>query len=155
MPEHESWFSLYLPGLAHAIEALTRDMNVAITGQEGTWLNHEHYGHGGSSVDHVVTALFLLVVIGGMAIVAGGRLKDAKAALIPEETLTVRTFFELFIGGVLGMMEPIMGKKAARYFLPLIGELRGLHLLLELRWASSRASCRRRTRSRPRSRSRS
>lgn len=120
MPEHESWFSLYLPGLAHAIEALTRDMNVAITGQEGTWLNHEHYGHGGSSVDHVVTALFLLVVIGGMAIVAGGRLKDAKAALIPEETLTVRTFFELFIGGVLGMMEPIMGKKAARYFLPLI-----------------------------------
>lgn len=121
MPEHESWFSLYLPGIAHAIEALTRSVNVSITGQEGTWLNHEAYGHGGSSVDHVVTALFLFVVLSFMAITAGNALKDAKAALIPEETLTVRTFFELFIGAVLGMMEPIMGKKAARYFLPLIG----------------------------------
>lgn len=121
MPEHESWFSLYLPDLAHLIEGLTRSINVSLTGQEGTWLNHEGYGHGGSSVDHVVTALFLLVVVGGMAISAGGKLKDAKAALVPEETLTVRTFFELFVGAVLGMMEPIMGKKAARYFLPLIG----------------------------------
>lgn len=121
MPEHESWFSLYLPGIAHAIEALTRTVNVSITGQEGTWLNHEAYGHGGSGVDHVVTALFLLVLLSLMAITAGNALKDAKAALIPEETLTVRTFFELFIGAVLGMMEPIMGKKAARYFLPLIG----------------------------------
>jgi F-type H+-transporting ATPase subunit a len=121
MPEHESWFSLYLPSLAHLIEGLTRSINVSLTGQEGTWLNHEGYGHGGSSVDHVVTALFLLVVVGGMAISAGGKLKDAKAALVPEETLTVRTFFELFVGAVLGMMEPIMGKKAARYFLPLIG----------------------------------
>ena len=121
MPEHESWFSLYLPGLADAIAALTMRMNFAITGQEGTWLNHESYGHGGSSVDHVVGALFMLALVSTLAIIANGKLQDVKAAIIPDETLTVRTFFELMIGGVLGMMEPIMGKKAARYFLPLIG----------------------------------
>lgn len=120
MPEHESWFSLYLPGIAHFIEGITRSMNVMIFGSETT-LQGETYGHGGASVDHVVASLFLLVLLSFLAITAGGRLKDAKAALVPEETMTVRTFFELFIGAVLGMMEPIMGKKAARYFLPLIG----------------------------------
>lgn len=123
MPEHESWFSLFLPGFAHIIEGLTRDLNVAITGSETTWMAGESYHHGGASVDHVVTSLVLLVLLSAAAIVAGSQLKDLKSALIPETKLTVRTFFELFTGLILGMMESIMGKKAARYFLPLIGTL--------------------------------
>jgi F-type H+-transporting ATPase subunit a len=121
MPEHESWFSLSLPALYRAIEGLATQINVIVTGEGGTWIAHQPYGHGGAGVDHVVSALFVLLLAGTLAFVAGSRLKDAKAAVVPEETLTVRTFFELFIGAVLGMMEPIMGKKAARSFLPLIG----------------------------------
>ena len=121
MPEHESWFSLTLGPLYRFIESLTMSLNALVTGSSETWIAHQGYGHGGASVDHVVSALFVLLLATAMAFVANGKLKDAKAALIPEETLTIRTFFELFIGGVLGMMEPIMGKKAARYFLPLIG----------------------------------
>ncbi len=121
MPEHESWFSLTLPGLYRLIESLATQINVIVTGEGGTWIAHQGYGHGGAGVDHVVSALFVLILVSVMAFVAGSKLKDAKAALVPEQTLTIRTFFELFIGAVLGMMEPIMGKKASRYFLPLIG----------------------------------
>lgn len=121
MPEHESWFSLYLPGIADAIESLTRRINVAITGQEGTWLNGQHYGHGGSSVDHVVGALFMLGLVAALVLAAKPKFDNIKQAIVPDETLTVRTFFELLVGAVLGMMEPIMGRKAARHFLPLIG----------------------------------
>jgi F-type H+-transporting ATPase subunit a len=121
MPEHESWFSLSLPALYRAIESLATQINVIVTGEGGTWIAHQPYGHGGAGVDHVVSALFVLILAGTLAVIAGGKLKDAKAAVVPEDTLTVRTFFELFLGAVLGMMEPIMGKKAARYFLPLIG----------------------------------
>ena len=121
MPEHESWFSLTLSPLYRFIESLTMSLNAIVTGSSDTWIAHQGYGHGGASVDHVVSALFVLLLATAMAFVANSKLKDAKAALIPEETLTIRTFFELFIGAVLGMMEPIMGKKPARYFLPLIG----------------------------------
>ncbi len=123
MPEHESWFSLFIPGLAHLIERLTRSLNVAITGSSTTWMAHQGYHHDGASVDHVVTTIFMVLLVGGAAIVAGRQLEDVRAALVPEGKMTVRTFFELFVGLVLGMMEPIMGKKAARYFLPLIGTL--------------------------------
>jgi F-type H+-transporting ATPase subunit a len=47
--------------------------------------------------------------------------KDTKAAVVPQGHFTVRTFSELFVGSTLGMMSDIMGPKAARYFLPLIG----------------------------------
>lgn len=121
MPEHESWFSLYLSPLLRVIQGLTESINTMVTGESSTWIAHQEYGHHGASVEHVVASLFVLLLAGGMAIVAGGKLKDAQGAVVPEASLTVRTFFELFIGGVLGMMEPIMGKKAARFFLPLIG----------------------------------
>ncbi|MCS6857393.1 MAG: F0F1 ATP synthase subunit A [Sandaracinaceae bacterium] len=121
MPEHESWFSLYLPALFHLVEGWAQRLNSAITGHEGTWIAGEPYGHKGASVDHVVSAAFVVLVVGSTAFRVGSKFREFPQAIIPEERLTLRTFFEILIEAVLRMMEGIMGKKAARHFLPLIG----------------------------------
>ncbi|HEY8432955.1 MAG TPA: F0F1 ATP synthase subunit A [Sandaracinaceae bacterium] len=63
--------------------------------------------------------VFLLLTV--MALIAYGKIKDKQAALVPDGKLTVRTFVELMVGTAYGMMKDIMGPKAAKFFLPLIG----------------------------------
>jgi len=75
-------------------------------------------GHGAQAFLHVGV---VFVVIATMSAIVYGQIKDAESALIPEGKLTLRTFFEVFVGGTYGMMSDVMGAKAARYFLPLIG----------------------------------
>lgn len=74
---------------------------------------------------HYVVPLVLLAISVGtaltMAAIAGGKLKDTDKAVIPDEKFTVRTFFELFLDALMGMMIPIMGEKNSKKFLPLIG----------------------------------
>jgi F-type H+-transporting ATPase subunit a len=74
----------------------------------------------------MVPVVLLLLSTGaavGLAAVAGGKLKDTEAAVIPDEKLSVRTFFELFLDMIMGMMIPIMGEKNSKRFLPLIGSV--------------------------------
>jgi F-type H+-transporting ATPase subunit a len=47
---------------------------------------------------------------------------SAEERIVPENKLTIRTFFELIVEGVIGMMRDIIGPNADR-FLPLIGTL--------------------------------
>lgn len=75
-------------------------------------------GHGAQAFLHVV---LVTVLLAALAAVVYPKIKDRKAALVPEDKLTLRTFVELFVGAAYGMMKDIMGPKAARYFLPLIG----------------------------------
>jgi F-type H+-transporting ATPase subunit a len=56
-----------------------------------------------------------------VAVVAETSIRISKGDLLPHGKLTIRNFVELLVGGVYGMMSDIMGPKAARYFLPLIG----------------------------------
>lgn len=118
MPHGESWLSLALRGspVWENLENLVRLVNRQITGQETTWLEHEPV-----EVGHVVGSLFVLLVLTAIAIVAHRGIEDTQAAVVPEERLSIRTFVELFVETCLSMMSGIMGPKAARHFLPLIG----------------------------------
>lgn len=67
--------------------------------------------------------LMLLVSLGILftfVFIARGKLVNTKEAVIPDEKLTLRTFFELFFEGIWGLMEGIMGEKNTRKFFPLI-----------------------------------
>jgi F-type H+-transporting ATPase subunit a len=114
MPHGESWLTLLLGklgvDLAHAGEAFS-------FGQGGkSWYAHETIG-----LDHVLTSLLIFVILAGLAFVAYGKVKDAAKAIVPDETLTIRTALEIIVGAVYGLMSDIMGPKAAKFFLPLIG----------------------------------
>lgn len=118
MPHGESWFSLALRGspIWENLENFVRLINRSITGEEDTW-----YANMPVEVGHVVGALFVLLLLAIFAVVSYNGVKDTKAAVVPEGHFSIRTFVELFAGTTLSMMSDIMGPKAARKFLPLIG----------------------------------
>lgn len=75
-------------------------------------------GHGAEALIHVGVVFTVLSVVAGLGYL---KLKDTRGSVIPDEKLTVRTFLELLVGATYGLMKDVMGPKAARYFLPLIG----------------------------------
>ena len=107
MPHGESWFSfLGLEGLSHWFsETFGPSLG-----------NNPHLG-----VQHVVAyaAIVLLLIV--LGIFVRRRADDLKNSIVPEGKLSVLSFIELITSSVYGMMADLMGKKAAKFFLPLIG----------------------------------
>lgn len=118
MPHGESWFTLAFRGtfLWDNVVALVKWLNGMLTGRTGSLLANET-GH----VGHVFSALFILALLALFTFVSFQKVKQTQAAIVPEAQLTIRTFVELLVGAAYSLMADIMGPKAARYFLPLIG----------------------------------
>jgi F-type H+-transporting ATPase subunit a len=69
------------------------------------------------------TLLMFIVALGvlfTLVFVARGKFMKVDEAVIPDEKFTVRTFFELFLDTIYGLMVGIMGEKNSRTFFPLI-----------------------------------
>jgi F-type H+-transporting ATPase subunit a len=111
MPHGESWFSVLFPTLYGNVESL-----LAAYHPEGTWIEHAHVG-----AQPVFGAVFAMMLVIVFAAIAFAKVRDTKAALIPEGRLTATTFMELVVEAIYGMLRDQMGAKAARFFLPLIG----------------------------------
>jgi F-type H+-transporting ATPase subunit a len=111
MPHGQSWFN-YLP-FYETVEHLLAKLSFS-----GDGLTVQH---GPISAQHVFALAFVLLVLLVIAFIASAGLRDTKGAVIPDEKLSARTFVELLVSTAYSMMSDIMGKKAARYFLPLIG----------------------------------
>ena len=109
MPEHATWFA-FLPGY----EAL----RAFVAGRMGdsTWI-----GHSPIDIQHVLGMLFVALVLVGIALVVRAKVRDAPRAIVPDAQLTLRTFVEVFTEATLGLMTDVMGAKAARFFLLLVG----------------------------------
>lgn len=108
MPHGMSWFSFF-PGhewLAQKLHELGGDSLV---------------GHTPPGTDHVYGALTVFLILVVLGLIVSASLKNPEKAIIPEDKLTVRTFAELFVGGIYDMMSSVMGPKKAKFFLPLIG----------------------------------
>jgi F-type H+-transporting ATPase subunit a len=112
---HDSWFSL-LPG-HERIAALARHYFGLPVNEEGkTWLFHGEPG-----VQHVYAGLLVLTLLVIIAVVTETSIRDSGKNLLPPEKLTIRNVVELLVGAAYRAMSDIMGAKAARHFLPLIG----------------------------------
>ena len=89
MPHGESWFNL-LP-FFHSVEEAAAGLP-GPAGTEGkTWIAHETV-----HVQHVFGMALVLLLILIIGLIARAGLSDTKAALVPEDKLTTRTFVELF-----------------------------------------------------------
>jgi F-type H+-transporting ATPase subunit a len=114
MPHGQSWFSL-LPfherflALAHYFGKPVREDGL-------TWYAHEQ-----PDVQHIYAGLFVLGIIAIVSVITETSIRDSRGDLVPASKLTIRNFVELLVGAVYNMMSDIMGEKAARHFLPLIG----------------------------------
>jgi F-type H+-transporting ATPase subunit a len=71
------------------------------------------------SVQYAVGFAFVAVLLFALVLIVRRRFSVARG-LVPDARFNLRSFFEMMIEGALNTMEGIMGRKAARFFLPLI-----------------------------------
>lgn len=116
MPHGESWLTFLLRYLGVDLEGLGANFSAPFGHGGLSWYAHETIG-----LDHVLTTLLVFTIITVMALLAHNAVKDASKAIVPEDTLTVRTIIEVMVSSIYGLMSDIMGPKAAKFFLPLIG----------------------------------
>ena len=111
MPHGESWFSLF------PFHERLMHMAAVFGNHDGlTFIAHQHPG-----LQHVYAAVFVLCLIALVAVVTDTSIRNAGGDLLPHDRLTIRNFAELLVGAAYGSMSDMMGPKAARHFLPLIG----------------------------------
>lgn len=112
MPEHTSFLTHFV--LAHMRETL--DHNAEALGE--TFVGHHPVTW--QSFEPVATS----VVIAGLLVVVGlfvrGKLSRVDESVVPDETLTLRTFAEVFLSFFYNMAKDVMDAKRAKKYFPLI-----------------------------------
>jgi F-type H+-transporting ATPase subunit a len=112
MPEHTSFFSYLLA----QFPALAQNMDVfgkSLFGQPVT--TH--------SAEALAASAFVMLLLVGLAFGIRGQLVDYDKSIVPDATLSLRTFFEVFVGFWYGTMKDMMGPKRAKRYFPLVGSL--------------------------------
>ncbi|MBN2193674.1 MAG: F0F1 ATP synthase subunit A [Polyangiaceae bacterium] len=112
MPEHSTWLTFVL---AHMKETLTANLSLigdSIIGNEAPeWTSFEPIAAA------VLTALAIVV----MALLVRTKLDDVERAVVPEEHLTLRTAFEVFLEYFYDLAKSVMDEERAKRYFPVIG----------------------------------
>jgi len=112
---HSTWFD-FLPGYAALREGLHDSMVRTWTWQVFQTTNFQ--------IVHVLMALVVLAFLSyGAFRYAGAVSGSGDAGLVPPPKLGMRNLFEVLADTVLGLMAGVMGEKAAKRYLPLVGTL--------------------------------
>jgi F-type H+-transporting ATPase subunit a len=112
MPEHTSFFS-YLVAMFPALNKNMSAFGRSLSGEPVT-------AHG---AEPLVASLFIMLLLVGLALGVRGQLVDYEKSVIPEATLSLRTFFEVYVGYWYATMKDMMGPKRAKRYFPLVGSL--------------------------------
>jgi F-type H+-transporting ATPase subunit a len=112
MPEHTSFFS-YLVAMFPALGQNMSVLGKSLFGEPVT----------AHAAEPLAASLFIMLLLVGLALGIRGQLVDYEKSVIPEATLSVRTFFEIYVGFWYGTMKDMMGPKRAKRYFPLVGSL--------------------------------
>ena len=113
MPEHTSFFSYLLA----QFPALRQNMRVF----GDTFLGHQPVDV--HTAEPITASIFVMLLVLLLAVLVQPALANQDSAVIPETRLTLRTFFEVWIGYWYGLMKDMMGPKRAKRYFPLVGAL--------------------------------
>ena len=91
--------------------------------------NAHNVGHtfiGDHEVDYrglepIFMSLLVILTLVWLASEVRGQYRKLNEAVVPDDTLTLRTFFESFFGYFYSMAKDVMGPKNAKRYFPLIG----------------------------------
>ena len=112
MPAHTTWLT-YL--LAYMKDTLAHNAGSIGTGfiqhQPADWHSWEPI------ISSILIALLLVV----LSLVVRSSLADADKAVVPDDTLTLRTFFEAFLGYFYDLAKSVMDAERAKKYFPIIG----------------------------------
>ena len=112
MPEHTTWFTLLLAYMHETLET-----NAHAFGE--TVIRHD--APSWRSFEPIAVALFVALLVLGVAARVKSRLADTEAAVVPEEQLTLRTFMEAFLSYFYDLAKSVMDAERAKKYFPLIG----------------------------------
>lgn len=111
MPEHTSFLS-YLIAMFPALGENMHNFGKTFIGQKPV------DAHG---AEPLVASAFVVLLLCALAFTVKSRLVDYEKSVIPDDKLTLRTFFEIFIGYFYNMMKDMMGPTRAKKFFPVVG----------------------------------
>ena len=111
MPEHTSFFS-YLIAMFPALGE-----NMHNFGE--TFVGHKPVDAHGA--EPLVASLFVVLLLTVLALGVKKAVTNYEQSVIPDEKLSLRTFFEIFIGYFYGMMKDMMGPTRAKKYFPVVG----------------------------------
>ncbi|PIE05958.1 MAG: ATP synthase F0 subunit A [Sorangium cellulosum] len=111
MPEHTSFLTYLVHMLPNGAELAQEFGFGLIAKTPPSW----------HSWEPPIAAALLIIIL--LALGAHARSKYLKLddAVVPEDKLTVRTFFETFLGYFYGMARDVMGPQRAKRYFPIIG----------------------------------
>jgi F-type H+-transporting ATPase subunit a len=111
MPEHTSYLS-YLIELFPALGENMRNFGTTFLGGRPV------DSHG---AEPILASLLVVVLAIVLALRAKAQVADYQKSVIPDDKLTLRTFFEIFVGYFYGMMKDMMGPTRAKRYFPIVG----------------------------------
>jgi F-type H+-transporting ATPase subunit a len=111
MPEHTGFLTYLL-----AASATLRD-NAHNLGR--SFIGHRLVEYRG--LEPIFTSLLVIALVTWLGITVRDELRDLKSSVVPDETLSTRTFFEAFFGYFYEMAKDIMGPRNAKRYFHLIG----------------------------------
>jgi F-type H+-transporting ATPase subunit a len=112
MPEHASWLTLIL---AHIKDTLSHNASAI-----GDSFVAKHPA-GWQSFEPIIASLLVFVLVIGVALRVRARLADPDEAVIPDDSLTLRTFMEAFLGYFYDLAKSVMDAERAKKYFPIIG----------------------------------
>ncbi len=113
MPEHTSFLTHLI--LSHMRETLSR--NAEALGE--TFVGH--HPSSWHSFEPIATSLMIALILVAVGALVRSRLVQADSAVVPDESLTLRTFVEVFLDYFYNLAKDVMDAKRAKKYFPLIG----------------------------------
>jgi F-type H+-transporting ATPase subunit a len=110
MPEHTSFLS-YLIAMFPALGENMHNFGASLLGKPVD-------SHG---AEPLVSSLLVVLLLIALAFKVKTQVQDYEKSVIPDDKLTLRTFFEIFIGYFYDMMKDMMGPTRAKKFFPVVG----------------------------------
>jgi F-type H+-transporting ATPase subunit a len=111
MPEHTTFFTYFLskfPAFAENADAI----GYSFIG---------HHNPSWRSFEPIVTSIFVILLVTLLALRTRSTLADVDRSVIPDDTLTLRTFMEAFIAFFYGVTKDVMGPRRAKRYFPIVG----------------------------------
>jgi F-type H+-transporting ATPase subunit a len=112
MPEHTSFLTHLV--LAHIKETLSQ--NADALGE--TFV--AHHAPSWHSFEPIATSLMIAMILIAVGLVVNSRLVRGDSAVVPDESLTLRTFVEVFLDYFYTLAKDVMDAKRAKKYFPLI-----------------------------------
>lgn len=117
MDHHSSWFHL-LPWYDKLQAFFQDNFSSSVVFRSGLFPKERIF----ETMHHVFSAIFVVIVLVIMSLIARHRLKNLEKAIIPSPKITIANLMEVLMGVLMSLMKDIIGKDYKRH-VPLVATL--------------------------------